>query len=230
MPAIAAGELDPLIEQYRQQFRPALRAELHLVRAVCGLTDEQRKQLAHEGQGLLESTAKKFAEIQLRMMKGRGANPAIDFREFLQQCVAALAKAHLSPEQSARYQAEVEARAENHKRVAVLNLVSKIDQDLILSAAQRDELCESLSSNWNNLWCQQLELLSYNQFFPDIPEDFIVPILNNTQRDLWRGLRNNRQNISFGIGFMGGQIDNELFADEDLDDVPVAAPSPLRGK
>jgi hypothetical protein len=229
--AVAEVDLAPLLEQFKQQFRPILGAELHLIRSVCAPSEEQRRQIVRAAERTLEQAAKKFAEIQQEVMRGRARASNPDPREYIQEGLATVVKSHLTPEQFARYQAELEERAENRKQIAVRNIVARLDADLILSAEQRDQLCEALSSNWNDRWCQQLESLQYiNQFFPNIPSDYVTPFLNKTQQELWKTIQRNNGQISFGFGFAGMQMGGDLFEEEKLDEAQDDGSNPQGGR
>lgn len=200
----------PQVQQFTQQFRPILRAELHLVRTACELTEEQRKQVARKGEGILKDAATKYAESQQKMMQPRRAGQAVslpDPRALIQEGILASLKTHLPPEQLARYQEEIDERAVNRKQLAVQNLVAKLDQDLVLSAEQRDRLGESLSSTWNDAWGQSLQMfMNIDQFFPNIPDKYVLPILNETQKKVWRNIPKTQANFWGGFGMFGGMM------------------------
>jgi hypothetical protein len=77
-----------------------------------------------------------------------------------------------------------------------------LDQDLVLTAKQREKLTESLSSNWQDAWGQSLEMWIHNiQFMPAIPDKYVVRLLNKTQQTVWRGTqRQNHFHMGFGFG------------------------------
>jgi hypothetical protein len=200
--ANANDNLEPLIQQFTPQFRNTLRIELHFLLTVCAPTEDQRKLIAVDGEAALKEAAKKFAEMQQAMMQGRwrGNTPQPDPRKIIQDALARSVKTRLSPEQAARYQAELEQRKASRKEVAVRNLVAKLDHDLFLADEQREKLVESLSKNWNDAWCQSLDILVNNeQYFPNIPNQYILPFLNPTQKKVWSGTARN------GAVFFGGQ-------------------------
>jgi hypothetical protein len=220
----------PQVQQFTQQFRPILRAELHLVRTACDLTEEQRKQVARKGEGILKDAATKYAESQQNMGQPRPAGQTVsvpDPRTLIQQGILAALKTHLSPEQLARYQEEVDERAANRKQLAVQNLVAKLDQDLVLSAEQRDRLGESLSSTWNDAWGQSLQMfMNIDQFFPNIPDKYVLPILNDTQKKVWRGIPKNQATFWGGFGMFGGMMLEDMAGgDEGPDEAGKAEPN-----
>src|SRR6202020_2392481 len=97
-------------------------------------------------------------------------------------------KTKLSPEQFGRYQKEMEARANDQKEVLVLNMVANIDKLLFLNSDQRERLCSSLQSHWDERAFPTLEtLVIYEAYFPVIPDQAISPILTEEQKKIWRG-------------------------------------------
>ena len=53
------------------------------------------------------------------------------------EALAKSVRAHLSPDQAARYQKEIDERAAAHKQAVVLNLVVMVDRALVLTSEQR---------------------------------------------------------------------------------------------
>lgn len=214
----------PLLQQFTQQYRPVLRAELHLVRTVCGLTNDQRRKIHQAGETALKESATKSAEMQVKMMRGVAAGQMPDMRKSIQDAVSAAVKKHLSADQAARYDAEIEERIANQKRVAVRNSVAMLDEELCLSADQRERISESMSAHWSDNWIQSIELFQYGrQFLFPIPDQCILPFLNETQKAVWQGNRETRQNFFGGAFFGGVALDNEP-----LDDPEPAAPEAVQ--
>jgi hypothetical protein len=213
------------VQQFTQQFRPILRAELRFARTVCEPTKEQRKLLAREGNQVLKNTVEQFVEFQQMMMRGawRGDRAYPDPRKLIQDGLTNAVKANLSPEQSARYRAEVEKWAADQKQVAVRNLVARLDQDLLLSADQRDQLCGSLSSHWDDAWCRSLVLLMHDDpFYPTIPDQHVVPFLNATQKKAWHDAQRANRAFWGGPGLVAGL---ELEAEPEDDEPGAAGPA-----
>jgi hypothetical protein len=233
-PAAAAIVADPQqLQQYTNQCRPILGAELHRARKACEFTAEQRKLCADEGQQVVKTAAKSFAEMQQKMMMGqvRTAYTPADPRRLIQDGLSKAMKDHLSPEQWARYEQEVRKQAENRKEVAVRSMVAKLDQDLMLSAHQRARMIESLTSHWQDEWSQAVDmLLQGSQYFPSIPESLILPILDQTQKSVWNGTPRMQINFWGGFGFMGGvQQDGNAVVDEELGEMKLQARPDVEG-
>jgi hypothetical protein len=205
----ADAQRDAQVQQWIQQFRPMLHLELQLVRTACKLTKEQRIAITRDGEQALKDTAKQYAEMQnkVRVLRfGAQAEPA-DPRKRIQEGLMKAVKAHLSPDQIARYQDEFEKRTAHRKQVAIRNLIVLLDQNLVLSAEQRDKISESLSLNWDDSWCQSLDIfLNGNPFCPDLPEKFVVPFLTETQKKAWHGTPKNQLGGWGGFGFMAVEM------------------------
>jgi len=219
-----ADDVDPnvanLEKQFVSQFRPLLRAELSFIRRVCQLTKGQHKQIGDAADRCLNAAVRKYAIAQNDMRQGRfvagRASAMPDPRKLIQQQFADLAKQKLRPEQAKRYLEELQKRNAHRKRVAVRSLVAKLDQDLVLTAKQREELTESLLSNWQDAWGQSLEMWIHNvQFMPAIPDQHVVRFLNKTQQTVWRGTQ--RQNhVHMGVHF-----GHAMVVVDDFDEVEI---------
>ncbi len=225
MPAVAvpakdADGLDPMAQQFVGQFTPLVKTEVHLLLSVCEPTADQRKQIVARRGKAVKDAAKLYSQSQQRT--GRFQNTATypQPRGLVQECLLAAARPILSEEQIGRYQVEVDRRADDQKRLGIRNIIAKMDQDLALSADQRDKLDAALAKNWNNAWCQSLEMFMYgDQFFPAIPDGVVVPVLSPKQTVVWKGTQRNGGQIFGGFGFMNGMEMNDDFpADENVEE------------
>ena len=220
---VDADGLDPMAAQFIQQFRSAMRAEYYFIRSVCAPTPEQRTRIAREGETALREASKAYAQAQMRpvqMRNGRWAYP--DPRKMIEEAMAKSVKPLLTPDQAARYTAESETRAADRKKAAARNIVSKLDQELILTPDQRAKIDESVVSRWDDSWCQSLETLLYgDQYYPRLPDDVVTPYLDAKQKEIWHGAR---QNQNFFFGFVGNMLPNEDPAeDKELVEARMAA-------
>ena len=218
VPLQPAAQLDAQVQQFIQQFRPLFRAEYYFLRRICDLAPDQRKQVAREGERAVHDAAKKFAELQQKMMQG-GWRPGTQYPEPQQVLEDVLSKSvagFLSPAQRARYKEEIDKRIANRKQVALDNLVAKLDSDLVLTALQREKISESLSSHWNDSWSQSMQMLmNIEHFFPNIPDNLVVPFLTENQKKSWQRIPRN-QNVFFGFQFGGMQMENDPLDDPEL--------------
>ena len=214
MPAVAFNA-GGQIQQNIQQFRPILRAEYHIVRVVCRLTPEQRKEIARDGEQALRGAAKKYVEMMNRPMTAAqraAADPRRQIREALGKAVAS----RLSGDMHERYRAEIARRDASRKQLAVRNLVARLDRELVLSPEQRDKIAGSLTSHWEDSWLQSIEMFMYDyQFLPPIPDQFVAPFLNDPQKTIWRSIQ--KVYGFFGsTGIMGGIMVDDPLEDEEL--------------
>src|SRR5262249_36864874 len=150
------------------------RAEYHFARNVCGLKGAERTEIAREGEKALGEAAKVYAQMQQKMMRGqwRGNEPQPDPATVIEEGLARAIKAKLPADRAARYEAELAKRNEERKTATVRNLVARLDQELVLSADQREKLSEELASNWDDSWGRNIERYisnNNNNYFPAIP-------------------------------------------------------------
>lgn len=212
-----AGIPNDQVQQYVQLLRPMERAEYYFIRNVCGLDKAQRKRVAKEGERALRIAARRFLEEQQKLMRG-GWRPGVqqpDPQQILADVLGKSVPPLLSSDQAARYKDELDRRVASRKQVALDNLVAKLDQDLVLSAEQREKIGGALASNWNAAWGQSLQMLmNIEHFFPDIPDKLIAPFLTENQKAAWRRIPRN-QNVFFGMAF-NGQAENDPLDDVEL--------------
>jgi hypothetical protein len=222
---------DDQVQQYVQQFRPMVRTEYYFIRNVCELTKDQRKQVAREGERAVLAAARKFAEDQQKMMRG-GWRPGMqqaDPQRLLEDVLSKSIPPLLIPDQAARYKDELEKRVASRKQVALDNLVAKLDQDLVLSPEQREKISSSLASHWDDAWCQSLQMLmNIENFFPNIPDNLIVPYLTEHQKTAWQRIPRN-QSVFFGVAF-GGMADNDPLDDPELAEARQEADAEAKAK
>jgi hypothetical protein len=204
----AAG--DPLEQQFLQQFRQLSKTELNFVRVVCRPDKEQDKKLKAASAAALKTAVKKFAEIQKKLQQGirAGEQPEWpDPRKLMSDVLLKSIKETMSEEAAKRYEAELEKRAAARKRAALLNLVAKLDKDLVLTADQRGKLTEAIEKNWKDSWCQQLETFMYGDaYMPVVPDAQILPVLSEKQKQIWNGIPKQHHQIWgwAGFGFVQG--------------------------
>ncbi len=233
--AVAAGApivADPLEQQFAPQVQLVLNTELHFVRKVCQPTAKQYENLKLVGERAAKSTVKKIAQVQKKMQQGIQPGQQFDWpdpRSVIAELLAKEIAVTFSAEQAERYQWEVTKRAEARKRVALLNWVSKLDRDLLLTTEQRTKLSESLATNWKSTWGQQLEVFVYgDQFAPILPDDQVLPFLNEKQKTIWKSAPKNQNQMwgFIGFGFMqaGVMIDEEAVIIEEKVEKKEAEP------
>jgi len=228
----ANANMNPMIQQWTQQGRPIVRAELLFVRHICNLTPEQLRPISRETDQTLKDVAKKMVDDQQngRLIRMRGqANTTPDAGKLLQEGLALVIKKHLAPEQYARYRSEFEKRSANRKQAALSFLVDVLDRDLVLSSQQREKVTESLSSHWDDGWCMYMEYILYgNQFYPTTLDQYVTPLLNDNQKKVWQGVQKVQGFWGFG-NMMGGMINDGDPLLRELGLEEKAEPNPAEG-
>ncbi len=222
-PMAVGVNMNGQVQQMMMQFRPIVRAEFHVIRAVCQPTPEQRKTIAKAAEQTLRDATKKYSEAMSRPMT-MAQWAANDPRKLIEEGLVAALKAKVSAEQAARYQAELAKRAAARKRLTLRNLVARLDHDLILSPKQRDQISESLSTHWDESWDQSIEMfMNDNNYLPPIPDRAVAPSLNESQAKIWRTIPK-YQRFFGGFGMMGVMMmNNDPLEDEDLREARLAA-------
>lgn len=196
---------DPLEQQFLQQFRQLSKTELNFVRTVCQPDAEQLKKIKAASEVGLKVTVKKFAEIQKKLQQGvrAGEQPQWpDPRKLMSDVLLKSIQETMSDDQVKRYEAELEKRLSARRRAALLNLVAKLDKDLVLTGDQRGKLSEALNSNWQDAWCHQLEVFMYgDSYMPVLPDAHILPSLTEKQQQIWTAIPKQHNQIWGWAGF-----------------------------
>ncbi len=223
---VLQAQNEGMIQQWLVQLRPVMLAELNHIRQVCELTPEQRPAIRTAGETSLREAAEQYAKYQQsgRVVRGQLQTQPSP-RTIIRQGLAKAVEGTLSAEQFARYTAEAKARSEQRKRATILGVVARLDGTLSLSLEQRDEIADVLSSRWRDDWEQWLMVSRYgSQYFPQIPNDVLVPQLYSAQRTVWSGVQ--KINVGFQNSFVqplddeawwGGQRSDEVGPPEPID-------------
>jgi hypothetical protein len=192
--------------QFLPQFQQVLYSELAFLRRACEPDAAQFRSLAQSSRRSVRDALRQYVVAQVQPQRNPIAVPAgaLEPQTFIQQQLVALVESKLSPEQAKRYREESDQRAASRKHAVVLNLASRIDEQLVLSAEQREKLVQTLASDYQDAWSQWLELQVNNpQFFPEILDSSVVPLLNAKQKAVWQQMP--KQNFHFfGVVQFGG--------------------------
>lgn len=222
--------IDPLEQQFLQQFRQLGTTEVNFVRAVCRPNAEQSKKVKAASEVAVKTTTKKFAEIQKKMQQGirPGEQPQWpDPRKLMADVLLKAVKESCSEEQAKLYEAELAKRAAARKRVALMNFVARLDRELVLTKDQRDKLAEALNANWNSSWEQQLEVFMYgDSYMPALPDAQVVPVLTDKQKQIWTATPKQQNQIWgwAGFGFVQAVAVEDVVVDAvEQVDAPVKA-------
>ena len=206
----ANAQNDAAVQQWQQQFRPMLASELRFVRQMCDLSVPQRPKIKSAGEAGLKKAAVDFALFQQgrrNVVAGAvGKNSQPNPRKTIHEAIEESLKESLPAGQLARYTAESDARTAQHKRAGILSVVSRLDGILCLTADQREKVTAALVSNCQNQCENWLAMHQFgDQYFPLIPDQYVVGHLTNEQKSVWQGL----QKIEFG-SYFGAQGPQEL--------------------
>jgi hypothetical protein len=205
-----------------QQVRPIFQRELQLLSSAAEPTPSQRREIAMEAGQTLMLNLRRLANNDAGLQPDR-VFITNDPRKLVRRHLELAAWAKLSNVQSARYRDELERKAEDRREVVILNIVANIDKHLRLKPDQREKLCESFRTHWDDRDFPSLESsVIYDNYVPSIPDAYIAPILTDDQRKVWRGL----QKYHFAAIRSLNPLDNTLAIvaeDDDLDDDVKAA-------
>jgi hypothetical protein len=194
----------PLIQQFTNQARPLLRAELIFARNVCHLNREELRKVNHDAQQMLDEVVTKLVDAQFQprpgvQFKGRAVNN-LDAQQLLLDGVVAVMKRDLTAGQWSLYHAERQKRDENRKRMTIRYFIDAIDREIYLSPDQRQRLEASLNSSWDSTWALYLENHLYgNRYYPMTIDTLVTPVLSDAQKKVWQGV----QKVGAYWGFAG---------------------------
>ena len=207
-------QLDAQAQQYVQMMQPLLWRELDFVRQNCDLAPEQRPKI----KAAAETGLKQAARDMIQPRRGGAQTPEAAGKTIGAEITKAL-KESLSGEQLARYEAENTKRRAAEKQAAIYSAVATIDGALFLTKEQREKIVTELDSHWRQEWDQWLQMWQYaGQYYPQVPDTYVVPHLNEEQKTVWRGL----QKVSFS-SWGGGFMERKAADDEWWEGKPPAA-------
>jgi hypothetical protein len=193
--------------QYRPQFQQLLYTELAFLRRACKPDQKQFVEIAKTSKAGLRAPLREYvtAVSTGRMGPGMQSN---DPSATVQKLLVPLAESKLGAEKARLYRQECDKRADSRKHAVVSSLVAALDERLVLTAAQRDKLVASLTPKYDNSWDSYCEMFAYNgQYLPAIPEQSIVPLLDDKQKQVWKEVSKLSGQVFFGsVVFRGAQF------------------------
>lgn len=175
--------------QLEQLLQPLLRAELEVIRNVCGeLSVAVRREVVAAGQAAVETLAE---EAAARQQSGDLDTAEIDPRARLHRGLAAALVPHVTPDLAAAYDRENTSRVERRAEAARVRIVAKLDEQLDLAAAQREAILDDLRRSWQPDWVRELDdrgglIVNNHRPAPDFAEACILPHLDAAQRQAWQ--------------------------------------------
>jgi hypothetical protein len=227
---------DDLIRQWTADAWPIVRGELVFVRNVCQLDQQQFRQINRDSCELLKQTVLGIVDGQRQRASAshtvKARRVSSDGAMFLQESLAPVMRKDLSSGQWAHYRAELDKRVASRKRIGVAFLVDTVDRELFMTDHQRETLSEQIAAHWDESWYTCLEhSLHGKHFYPMELDPLVDPILSDTQKKVWYGLRRARMSWNFGGATKGFSDDQDPLSDElrEVRDVGPAHPAP-RGR
>ena len=212
-----------MIQQQKAQYESALQSELHLAILVAELNQTQRESLRETTEAALHDFVRKMVIGQtrglsapvVRRVQGRVVLDNADVREINQLTAEphkaleaivdqALAKC-ATPEQIAQIQDERMKRTARLKQVIIANIVTGLDEKLLLTPTQRKQLTELIDRNWNAPNPQLLDQFTFpnNNGWLPIADSLVQSVLTPTQQRVWNERRNQHTVVFNAVGGMG---------------------------
>jgi hypothetical protein len=189
------------VTQMATRLRPMLLGELDLLRETCELNKEARVKIKAAGEAGLKEAAKKALDVKpggpIMIINGlRMNNDDVGPRNIIHQHILGAIKESLSAQQQAKYQEEVESRANQRKRSIIMCVVAQLDRMLFLTAEQREKIAAAILANWQEPWerWSAFQNNAHQSYFPQVPDNLVVPHLNDSQRKVWSSV----QKVNFG--------------------------------
>jgi len=196
-------QLDAQVQEYVRMIQPLMWRELEFVRQTCELTPDVRPKIKAAGEAALKQAARDMISAHPTRRTPVAAS------QMIRGEIAKVLGATLPTEQLATYTAESEQRMKANKQAAIVSAVATIDGALFLTKEQRDKVASALEANWRDEWDQWLQMWQYaGRYYPQVPDTYVVPHLNEEQKTVWRGL----QKVNFNN--WGGRIERQPADDE----------------
>lgn len=193
--------LDAQAQQYEQMLQPKKWRELEFIKQTCNLTPQQRPTIKAAADASVKQAAK---ELLRNMRAGNQGDVGVYIRKDL---VKVLEKT-LTPEQLVRYNEEAARRSAAVKKTTIRSTVALLDGYLYMSREQRDKIMEALTANWQEGWEQWLMISMYGgRYFPMIPDEQLIPHLNDQQQKVWQGAQ--KINPGWGGGGLRQQANDD---------------------
>jgi hypothetical protein len=206
-----------VVNQFTPHLKKVLTAEIHFVRKVCRPDAEQLAAIRKAGVEQLDSVAKQYAKLQ----QGGRHSGFPDARELIAAGLQKTIDEVLPEEAAQRYRDENAARIEARRQAVTAMMTTLIDRELALTPEQFDQVDRAIGEKWDDQWGRNLQMFLYDQYAPMPHASVLTPLLNEQQKEVWKG-RVNHGMIHFGweqdlgVNWMGGA---EL---QELDEYPAA--------
>jgi hypothetical protein len=221
------------IDQFMLRCRPNLAAELHRLRQVCDVAQDERAALAKTAEFLIRSAAAKDVEDRRKLEAGtlEDSYRPPDMRTIAVRALVQSAEQTLGPEQVARFRAELDSRDEYHKTAIVRGLVTQADDVVSLSPEQEATISAALLRDWQDQWYQSLAHLHDNSllYLQHVAPGSVLPVLDNRQAVRWTRYFESPP-VPRGFLNKGVMDPNGVMAVEELGQLPERESNPAPAK
>lgn len=189
-------------QQYARQFQQLLGTELLFIRSACHPTQQEFGRVRAAGEAIIEGVLREYAGAQFQPRPLVSSLLQIDPRTLLSLALSKRVDELLPDEKAGSYRTELAQRVNARRRVAVLSILSKLDQHLVLTSDQREEFRRELEECWDDTWCNRRVLTQGNRYLPVLPEGELLPLLTSAQKATWRSVYK-QGNVHYGLHFAG---------------------------
>ena len=177
-------EVDRMVEEAFEHFDRHMNVELLFVRKVCDLPSHEMQSLTDSCQAVLKIAVRDFV-LQFHERDESVTTPdehAMVYRT-PERIVLQVAECQLSAAQWETFSRELKARTAQRRRMTIHCLVARLDLDLLLSMAQREQFVKLFESRWQEAWGMSLSALTEQQnFMPELSTEDVATILNEMQK------------------------------------------------
>ncbi len=200
------NELDEMIEATFEEYQPRIKSQLLFLKKTGNLSDEQFEAIRDCSQFELKSVCRKhflkarqsaMAEVAENITDsdsgGTESLPLVIQRFFVD-----FVRSQIGFDQMKSYETELAARNAHRKRVTILNLVARLDADLLLMPDQREQFTKLIDSEWKDEWAQSMSALMPDaNFMPALPDGKVLAILKDDQREVWKTRQYSRDSVEW---------------------------------
>ena len=162
--------------------------EVSLRLAELQLQDQRRQQQVGGGlQAMIGDLLRKIVPPAAEPAPtAGGGKPIDDPLEVFSAALTESLKEHVGREQAEEFSRQLAARSERRKTATAHNIVAAIDQELCLTAAQREKIEQSIAERWSDSMFMALRGRHENngiRVFPGLPDECVRPYLSKTQQE-----------------------------------------------
>ncbi len=225
------SELCEMIEGHFAELRPQIKAQLLFLKKTGNLTDEQFQTISDCGEYEVKEALRKYLAKEMEPEIIRHDDGVIEMHddgnvdlttlpELVRGVLREVATAQISADQLRQYDAELTTRTAHRKRVTILNVVARLDEDLLLLPEQREQFTKLMESEWQDSWGQSLAALMPDaNFIPALPDDKVLAILKDYQHAVWKTKNYNRGSAGWDDDPLGLLQEDEEAGDADVEEM-----------